>query len=102
MLNIGFGNYVFEDKVLAIIGPDSAPVKRLVQNARDKNLLIDATCGRKTRAVLVLAENHILLSALQRLTNGCRACRRLPMNARNISISFLCREIGRASCRERV
>ena len=46
MLNIGFGNYVFEDKVLAIIGPDSAPVKRLVQNARDKNLLIDYEIGR--------------------------------------------------------
>ena len=64
--------YVFEDKVLAIIGPDSAPVKRLVQNARDKNLLIDATCGRKTRAVLVLAENHILLSALQPETINSR------------------------------
>ena len=54
LLNIGFGNVVMGDKVVAIISPESAPIKRLVQDARDGNTLIDATFGRKTRSVLVM------------------------------------------------
>lgn len=65
LLNIGFGNVVMGDKVVAIISPESAPIKRLVQDARDGNTLIDATFGRKTRSVLVMDNGWIILSALQ-------------------------------------
>lgn len=65
LLNIGFGNVVMGDKVVAIISPESAPIKRLVQDARDGNTLIDATFGRQTRSVLVMDNGWIILSALQ-------------------------------------
>ena len=62
LLNIGFGNMVSANRVIAIISPESAPIKRMVQDARDKSLLID---GRKTRAVLVMDSGQIVLSAIQ-------------------------------------
>ena len=65
LLNIGFGNMVSANRVMAIISPESAPIKRMVQDARDKGLLIDATYGRKTRAVLVTDSGQIVLSAIQ-------------------------------------
>jgi len=65
LLNIGFGNMVSANRVMAIISPESAPIKRMVQDARDKGLLIDATYGRKTRAVLVMDKGQIVLSAIQ-------------------------------------
>jgi regulator of extracellular matrix RemA (YlzA/DUF370 family) len=65
LLNIGFGNMVSAGRVMAIISPESAPIKRMVQDARDKSLLIDATYGRKTRAVLVMDSGQIVLSAIQ-------------------------------------
>lgn len=65
LLNIGFGNMVSANRVMAIISPESAPIKRMVQDARDKGLLIDATYGRKTRAVLVIDSGQIVLSAIQ-------------------------------------
>lgn len=65
LLNIGFGNMVSTNRVMAIISPESAPIKRMVQDARDKGLLIDATYGRKTRAVLVMDSGQIVLSAIQ-------------------------------------
>ncbi len=65
LLNIGFGNVVMGDKVVAIIAPESAPIKRLVQDARDGGTLIDATFGRKTRSVLVMDNGWVILSALQ-------------------------------------
>ena len=65
LLNIGFGNMVPANRVMAIISPESAPIKRMVQDARDKGLLIDATYGRKTRAVLVMDSGQIVLSAIQ-------------------------------------
>ena len=65
LLNIGFGNMVSANRVMAIISPESAPIKRMVQDARDKGLLIDATYGRKTRAVLVMDSAQIVLSAIQ-------------------------------------
>ena len=65
LLNIGFGNMVSANRVMAIISPESAPIKRMVQDARDKGLLIDATYGRKTRAVLVRDSGQIVLSAIQ-------------------------------------
>ena len=65
LLNIGFGNMVSANRVMAIISPESAPIKRMVQDARDKGLLIDATYGRKTRAVLIMDSGQIVLSAIQ-------------------------------------
>ena len=63
-INIGFGNMVNADRVYSIISPTAAPVKRLVQTAKDNNLAIDATCGRKTKAVLVMENQSVVLSAL--------------------------------------
>lgn len=65
LLNIGFGNLVVGSKVVAILSPESAPIKRLIQVAREENKLIDATFGRKTRAVLAMDNQSIILSALQ-------------------------------------
>ncbi len=63
-LPIGFGNLVAVSRIIAIVSPDSSPVKRLIQEARDRTTLIDATSGRKTRAVLVMDSDHLVLSAL--------------------------------------
>ena len=65
LVNIGFGNLVSLQRLIAIVSPDSAPVKRLVQESRDRGMLIDATYGRKTRAVLIMDSDHVVLSALQ-------------------------------------
>ena len=65
LINIGFGNVVAANRIIAIISPESAPSKRIVQEARDRGLLIDATYGRRTRAVVVTDSGHILLSAVQ-------------------------------------
>ncbi len=65
LINIGFGNVVNTDKVVAVVSPDAAPVKRLVQNAKNLGSLIDATQGRKTKAVIVTEGEKIILSALQ-------------------------------------
>lgn len=65
LLNIGFGNMVNTTRIVAIVSPDSAPVKRLVQDARDAGRVIDATCGRRTRAVIVMDSDHVVLSPLQ-------------------------------------
>ncbi|EGS33112.1 MULTISPECIES: extracellular matrix/biofilm regulator RemA [Megasphaera] len=65
LLNIGFGNMVMGNKVVAIISPESAPIKRMIQEAREGNRLIDATFGRKTRALLIMDNGQIILSALQ-------------------------------------
>ena len=63
--NIGFGNMVSAGRLIAIVSPDSAPIKRMVQEARDRGVLIDATYGRRTRAVLIMDNDHLVLSALQ-------------------------------------
>ena len=65
LINIGFGNIISANRIVAIVSPESAPIKRLVQDARDGNTLIDATFGRKTRSVLVMDNGWIILSALQ-------------------------------------
>ena len=65
LINIGFGNVVAANRIIAIISPESAPIKRIIQEARDRGLLIDATYGRRTRAVVVTYSGHILLSAVQ-------------------------------------
>lgn len=64
LVNIGFGNIVNATRIVAIISPDSAPIKRLVQNAKDAGQAIDATQGRRTRAVMIMDDGHIILSAL--------------------------------------
>lgn len=65
LVNVGFGNVVAASRIIAIVAPDSAPVKRLVQEARERSRLIDASHGRRTRAVVVMDSMHIVLSALQ-------------------------------------
>lgn len=72
LINIGFGSMVSADRLIAIVSPDSAPVKRMVQEARDRDVLIDATYGRRTRAVLITDSDHIVLSALQPETVAAR------------------------------
>lgn len=64
LINIGFGNVINSSKIVSIISPDAAPIKRMVQNAKDAGTAIDATCGRKTKAVIVTDSGHLLLSAL--------------------------------------
>lgn len=73
LINIGFGNIVSGSRVIAIVSPESAPIKRIVQEARDKGLLIDASCGRRTRAVLITDSDHVILSAIQTETIAGRA-----------------------------
>ena len=65
LINIGFGSMVSADRLVAIVSPDSAPIKRMVQEARDRGTLIDATFGRKTKSVLIMDSDHTILSALQ-------------------------------------
>ena len=65
MINIGFGNIVSANRIIAVISPESAPVKRIISEARDRGLLIDATYGRKTRAVIITDSSHVILSAIQ-------------------------------------
>ena len=65
LINIGFGNMVSAGRLIAIVSPESAPIKRIVQEARDKGSLIDATYGRRTRAVIIMDSDHVILSAVQ-------------------------------------
>lgn len=65
LINIGFGNIVSANRLLAIVSPDSAPIKRIVQEARERGRLIDATYGRRTRAVIMMDSGHVVLSAVQ-------------------------------------
>ena len=65
LVNIGFGNIVAANRIISVISPESAPIKRIIQEARDKGMLVDATYGRRTRAVVVVDSGHIILSAVQ-------------------------------------
>ncbi|MGB3299545.1 MAG: DUF370 domain-containing protein [Phormidesmis sp.] len=65
LINVGFGNTVSANRVVAIISPESAPIKRVISEARDRTQLIDATYGRRTRAVMIIDSGHVLLSAIQ-------------------------------------
>lgn len=65
LINIGFGSVVSSNRIIAIVSPESAPIKRLIQDSRDQGTLIDATYGRKTRAVIIMDSDHIILSAVQ-------------------------------------
>lgn len=72
LINIGFGNMVNADRVVAVVSPESAPIKRIIREAEDKGNLINATYGRRTRAVIVTDSDHIVLSALQTETVSAR------------------------------
>jgi extracellular matrix regulatory protein A len=65
LINIGFGNIVSANRIVSIVSPESAPIKRIIQEARDRGMLIDATYGRRTRAVIITDSDHVILSAVQ-------------------------------------
>ena len=65
LINIGFGNIVSASRIVALVSPDSTPIKRLIQDTRDTGKLIDVTCGRRTRSVIITDSDHIILSAVQ-------------------------------------
>ena len=65
LINIGFGNMVSADRVISVVSPESAPIKRIIREAEDRGVLINATYGRRTRAVLVMDSKHVILSAIQ-------------------------------------
>ena len=71
-INIGFGNIVSANRLIAIVSPESAPIKRVIQDARDTGKLIDATYGRRTRAVIIMDSEHVILSAVQPETVASR------------------------------
>lgn len=68
LINIGFGNIISANRLVAIVSPESAPIKRIIQDARDRGMLVDATYGRRTRAVIIMDSDHIILSAVQPAT----------------------------------
>jgi len=72
LINIGFGNIVSANRIISIVSPESAPIKRIIQEARDRGSLIDATYGRRTRAVIVTDSEHVILSAVQPETVASR------------------------------
>ncbi len=65
LINIGFGNMISAGRIIAVVSPDSAPIKRLIQEARDRGMLIDASYGRRTKAVVIMDTDHVILSAAQ-------------------------------------
>ncbi|MBM7095825.1 MULTISPECIES: extracellular matrix/biofilm regulator RemA [Alteribacter] len=65
LINIGFGNIVSANRIISIVSPESAPIKRIITDARDRNMLVDATYGRRTRAVIIADSDHVILSAVQ-------------------------------------
>ncbi|MCH5300018.1 MAG: DUF370 domain-containing protein [Ruminococcus sp.] len=72
LINIGFGNLVSYNRIIAVVSPDSAPIKRIVQDAKSNGMLIDATCGRRCKAVIVTDSDHVVLSAISPETIGNR------------------------------
>lgn len=72
LINIGYGNMISSSRLVTIVSSESAPVRRIIQDARDKGMLIDATCGRRTRSVLVMDSGHVILSAVQPETIALR------------------------------
>ena len=72
LVNIGYGNIVNSERIISIVSPDSAPIKRMVQEAKDNKTAVDATYGRRTRAVLIMDSGHVILSAVQPETVAAR------------------------------
>ena len=77
LINIGFGNLVAANRLLAVVSPDSAPIKRVIQEARDRQMLIDASFGRKTASVLLMDTDHVILSAMTPEVIGQRSTEQL-------------------------
>lgn len=84
LINIGFGNIVSANRIVAIVSPDSAPIKRMVQEARDAKTAIDATYGRRTRAVIITDSGHIILSAIQPETVAGRVDKDIAQEENNV------------------
>ncbi|MDX5476246.1 MAG: DUF370 domain-containing protein [Bacillaceae bacterium] len=80
LINIGFGNIVSANRIISIVSPESAPIKRIIQDARDQGMLIDATYGRRTRAVVIMDSDHVILSAVQPETVAQRLVNKDDMN----------------------
>ena len=80
LLNIGYGNLVSAERLISIVTPDSAPVKRLVQEARERGTLIDASCGRRTKSVIIMDSDHVVLSAVSSERLAGRIDRKLSEN----------------------
>ena len=72
LIRVGFGNFVMAGRIIAVVAPESAPVKRMVQEARESGALIDATCGRRTRAVIITDSDHVILSSIMTETVASR------------------------------
>lgn len=72
LINIGFGNIVSANRIITIVSPESAPIKRLIQESKDRGNAVDATCGRRTRAVIIMDSGHVILSAIQPETIASR------------------------------
>ena len=85
LINIGFGNIVSAERIIAIVSPESAPIKRMVQEAKDNKTAVDATYGRRTRAVLIMDSGHIILSAVQPETVGSRIDKNISEENKHIS-----------------
>lgn len=85
LINIGFGNMVSASRIIAIVSPESAPIKRIIQDAKDNGSLIDATYGRRTRAVIIADSGHIILSAIQPETVAGRFVERMADSPDNSS-----------------
>lgn len=83
LINIGYGNLVSSEKIISVVSPDAAPIKRMVQDARDRGALIDASCGRKTKAVIFTDGGCVVLSALQPETIANRTNERENAEGRN-------------------
>lgn len=73
LINIGYGNLISSERMISVVSPDAAPIKRMVQDAKERGTLIDASCGRKTKAVIFIDNGYIVLSALQPETIANRA-----------------------------
>ena len=87
LVNIGFGNIVSAERIVAIVSPESAPIKRMVQEAKDEKTAVDATYGRRTRAVLIMDSGHIILSAVQPETVGGRIDKTISQDEINKQLS---------------
>ena len=91
LISVGFGNSVSAERIIAIVSPDSSPIRRIIQEAKEKGMLIDASCGRRTRAVIIADSDHIILSALQpeTISNRLSSKEETPMT-RNDERRFAC------------
>ena len=85
LINIGFGNLVAADRLLAVVGPDSAPIKRVIQEARERQMLIDASYGRKTASVLLMDTDHVILSAMTPEVVGQRSGAQLEKDEEDVN-----------------